>query len=120
MTSTALRINGDLLKPASVLRLECHGPNSPDGPHAATLEAHTHHAVGTPGSECVDCHMPKIEPEIPGTNVRAHIFRFITPVDTETLGVPNPCNACHSDKSTQWAKNTLKTWTNVSPWRVAN
>ena len=26
--------NADLLKPASVLCLECHGPNSPNGPHA--------------------------------------------------------------------------------------
>src|SRR5216683_688706 len=36
--------NADLLKPANVMCLECHGPKSPNGPHAATIEAHTHHS----------------------------------------------------------------------------
>jgi predicted CXXCH cytochrome family protein len=112
--------NADLIKPASVLCLECHGPNSPNGPHAPTIEAHTHHPAGSPGNECVACHMPKIQPEISDVKIRAHTFKFITPVDTETLGVPNACNVCHADKTTQWTKDTLKSWSNVSPWRVAN
>ena len=111
--------NADLLKPASVLCLECHGPQSPNGPHASTIEAHTHHLAGNPGNECVACHMPKIEPEISDVNVRSHTFRFITPSDTETLKVPNPCTVCHTERSPAWAKSILKTWTNVSPWRVA-
>ena len=53
--------NADLLKPANVLCLDCHGPNSPNGPHAATIEQHTHHKPGSAGNECVGCHMPKIE-----------------------------------------------------------
>ena len=112
--------NADLLKPAIVLCLQCHGPNSPNGPRAATVEAHTHHAAGTPGNDCVSCHMPKIETEIADVNVRAHTFKFITPTDTETLKVPNPCQVCHTDKSTAWSKEALKKWTNLSPWRVAN
>jgi len=31
-----------------------------NGPHAATIEEHTHHPAGSTGSECVACHMPKI------------------------------------------------------------
>src|SRR5256884_934038 len=32
-----------LRKPAEQLCLDCHGPLSPNGPRAATLEEHTHH-----------------------------------------------------------------------------
>src|SRR5262245_56898696 len=39
-----------LIKPARDLCLTCHNTQSPNGPHAATLEAHTHHAAGSPGS----------------------------------------------------------------------
>ncbi|HEY1494017.1 MAG TPA: cytochrome c3 family protein [Candidatus Solibacter sp.] len=109
--------NADLLKPANVLCLGCHGPNSPNGPRAATIEAHTHHKAGSPGNECVSCHMPKIEQTIADVNVRSHTFRFVTPRETAALKVPNACNACHTDKSTQWSTDALKTWSNVSPWR---
>lgn len=110
--------NADLLKPANVLCLECHGPNSPNGPHAPTIEAHTHHAASSAGSDCINCHMPKIQQTIADVNVRAHTFRFITPATTDSLKVPNPCNVCHTDKTTAWAADQLKTWTNVSPWRM--
>src|SRR5580698_4396246 len=108
--------NADLLKPANVLCLECHGPNSPNGPHAPTVEAHTHHKSGSAGDECVSCHMPKIEQTIADINVRAHTFKFITPVATATLKVPNACVVCHTDKPANWAADTLKMWSNVSPW----
>jgi predicted CXXCH cytochrome family protein len=112
--------NADLLKPASVMCLECHGPNSPNGPRAASVEEHTHHKPGSRGSECIECHMPKIEPTIADVNVRAHTFRFITPTATAGLKIPNPCTTCHADKSLDWATTALKGWTNLSPWRVAN
>jgi predicted CXXCH cytochrome family protein len=112
--------NADLLKPANVMCLECHGPSSPNGPRAPSIEAHTHHRAGTPGNECVSCHMPKIEQEIADVNVRSHTFRFVTPAETAALKVPNACNTCHTDKSTQWASDALRTWANVSPWRAGN
>lgn len=112
--------NADLLKPANVLCLECHGPNSPNGPRAPTLEAHTHHKSGSAGNECVACHMPKIEQTIADVNVRSHTFKFITPADTAALKVPNACGSCHSDKDAGWAAAALRTWSNFSPWRVAN
>ncbi len=111
--------NAQLIKPANVLCLECHGPNSPNGPRAPSIEAHTHHKAGTRGGECVDCHMPKIEQTVADVNVRSHTFKFITPSDTDHLKVPNPCTGCHTDKTTKWATEALKTWTNISPWRVA-
>jgi predicted CXXCH cytochrome family protein len=112
--------NADLLKPANVMCLECHGPKSPNGPHTATIEEHTHHKTGSAGNECISCHMPKIEQTIADVNVRSHTFRFITPSATDALKVPNPCASCHADKPTGWAVETLKSWPQFSAWRMGN
>lgn len=110
-----------LRKPADKLCLDCHGPGSPNGPHETTLEGHTHHKTGSPGSECIACHMPKIESEgVPGSFVRSHTFKFITPTMTDRYKMPNPCTSCHTDKTTAWATAELEKWPNVSPWRVGN
>jgi predicted CXXCH cytochrome family protein len=108
-----------LVKPARDLCLTCHGPSSPNGPHnVSTLEEHTHHRAGSPGSECVACHMPKIEQEMTNTNVRSHTFEVIMPAMTEAYKIPNSCNTCHTDKTTAWAQTALEAWSNVSPWRI--
>jgi len=108
----------DLVKPARDLCTTCHGPTSPNGPHAATIEDHTHHARGSAGSECIACHMPKIEQTIADVNVRSHTFAFITPAMTERYKIPNACTSCHTDKPTGWATDALTSWAGVSPWRV--
>jgi predicted CXXCH cytochrome family protein len=112
--------NADLIKPANVLCLECHGPKSPNGPHTASIEEHTHHKAGSAGDQCVGCHMPKIEQTIANVNVRSHTFKFITPASTDLLKVPNACTTCHTDKPTSWATDNLKSWGQFSPWRVGN
>ncbi len=109
-----------LRKPATEICASCHGPNTQNGPHAATIEAHTHHKPGSPGSQCVACHMPKILPELPGGPfVSTHTFHFVTPGMTDALQIPNACNACHKDKNTQWASAAIKSWNDRSPWRMA-
>lgn len=110
--------NAELKKPVNELCLNCHGPMSPNGPHTTTLQAHTHHKDGTPGSQCVDCHMPKIEKTIADINVRAHTFAFIPPAKTDKYNIPNSCNICHTDKSSTWATEALKEWKEISPWRM--
>jgi predicted CXXCH cytochrome family protein len=109
----------ELRKPADKLCLDCHGPTSPNGPRAATLEEHTHHKEGSAGSQCVACHMPRIETQgVPGAFVTAHTFRFITPAMTEKYKIPNPCTSCHSDKDAAWASKELFAWKTASPWRM--
>ncbi len=84
---------------------------------AATIEQHTHHAAGSQGSECIACHMPKIAETIGDVKVRSHTFRFAWPAQTEELKIPNACNLCHTDKTTEWATAALRSWSDRSPWR---
>ena len=106
-------------KPGNALCLDCHGPNAQAGPHAASIEQHSHHKAGSPGNECIACHMPKVEQTIADQNVRSHTFHFVTPGDTEAMKIPNACNLCHTDKSTEWATAALKSWPDRSPWRMS-
>ena len=109
----------NLRKPASSLCLDCHGPNSPNGPHAPSIAAHTHHLPGSAGSECIACHMPKIAQTLGDVNVRSHTFHFVSPAMSDSLNIPNACNVCHADKTAAWTTAALKTWADRSPWRVA-
>jgi predicted CXXCH cytochrome family protein len=108
-----------LVRPTRTLCLTCHGPNAPNGPRAVSLEQHTQHSADGPGSECIACHMPRNAPAAATIiNVRSHTFNFVTPRLTEQLGIPNPCLTCHTDRTTDWARDALKKWPTVSPWRL--
>ncbi len=57
---------------------------------------HHFHAVGKPGSFCVDCHMPNttymdVDPR------RDHSLRIPRPDVSLQLGTPNACTGCHVD-----------------------
>src|ERR1700678_2343829 len=109
-----------LREKGNALCLGCHGPNSPIGPFADSIPAHTHHKLDSAGSQCVSCHMPLIEETLADVKVHAHTFRFIIPASTQALNVPNPCTLCHKEKSVDWAEQTLSAWTERSPWRMGN
>ena len=111
--------NPDMLrKPANELCLTCHGPHSPNGPYGSSIEAHTHHPADGSGSQCISCHMPRVELQgIESFMIRAHTFRFISPSLTIKYGIPNPCTSCHKHKTNQWALEQLDKWQNESPWR---
>ncbi len=56
--------------------------------------AHHHHAVGSPGASCVNCHMPTrtymdVDPR------RDHSLRIPRPDLSVSLGTPNACSGCH-------------------------
>jgi predicted CXXCH cytochrome family protein len=115
------QVHGDTpsLLPVSgnALCLSCHTKENPSG-LKGTVSEHTHHAAGSAGSQCTACHMPKIEQTIKDNFVSAHTFRFISPSESEQMGIPNACTSCHADKTLKWASEELRGWSTTSPWRV--
>jgi len=107
-----------LRKPPDQLCLDCHGPQSLNGPRTPTLQEHTHHKEGSAGSSCVACHMPKIETTIADVKVSSHTFAFVPPAMTDKYKIPNPCTTCHADKTTAWAEAAMRRWPERSPWRL--
>ncbi len=107
-----------LRKPGDQICMDCHGPQTLNGPRTGTIEEHTHHKKGSAGSSCIACHMPKIATEIADLKVRSHTFAFVTPAMTDKYKIPNPCTTCHADKTTAWATEVMRDWPEHSAWRV--
>ena len=88
--------------------LQCHG--------AEKYEAaqHHHHPTGSPGAQCVNCHMPAknymvVDPR------RDHGFRIPRPDLSARIGAPDACTHCHTDKPTQWAARQVRRWYGHDP-----
>ena len=73
-----------------------------------TLEAHTRHKPGTPGGNCIDCHMPKTR--FANMNRSDHSMLPPTPAATLKFKSPNACNLCHKDKGAAWADAKVRQW----------
>lgn len=92
----------------------CHQDSPP--PQFGTLKpkeydtkAHHFHEPGTPGSFCVDCHMPKTTYMVVDPR-HDHSFSVPRPDLTMTLGVPNACNGCHEEEAAEWAAEAVDRW----------
>jgi predicted CXXCH cytochrome family protein len=72
-------------------------------------ESHHHHPPGSPGAQCVNCHMPAKNYMV--IDARAdHSLRIPRPDLSVAIGTPNACNGCHERKSAQWAADTIVQW----------
>nr|ADI22073.1 hypothetical protein [uncultured myxobacterium HF0200_08J13] len=71
--------------------------------------AHTHHAAGSGGDSCVNCHMPKLNEGMQDV-VRTHMIYSPTQPDMIEAGHPNACNLCHLDKPIDWTVQNLGDW----------
>jgi len=74
-----------------------------------TLAAHTHHAVGSTGSECMNCHMPRVNEGLQDV-VRTHTIFSPTEPRMIEANQPNACNICHVEKPIDWTLTHLKDW----------
>jgi tetratricopeptide (TPR) repeat protein len=81
----------------------CHTPSEYDG------ASHHHHPDGSPGAQCVNCHMPATTYMVVDPR-RDHSIRIPRPDLSESLGTPNACNACHEDRSPSWAQQHIDSW----------
>ncbi len=106
------------------LCLQCHRAAEYD-----TYKHYFHKKIGEPGkplefgngktvkvgagSLCINCHMPGRY--YMGVDFRRdHSIRIPRPDLTVSLGVPNACNQCHTNKSAQWAEKYINKWYGIS------
>jgi predicted CXXCH cytochrome family protein len=75
----------------------------------AAVTVHTRHLAGSPGSSCVECHMPRTVLSIKA-RIRDHSMSLPAPENTERFAIPNACNECHADKKPSWAVDALAKW----------
>jgi tetratricopeptide (TPR) repeat protein len=90
------------LIPGNMLCMRCHmGGTDPPAP-VIVPETHSPCTPGTPGHDCTSCHMPQTT-YMQRHPRRDHGFTIPDPLLTREYGIPNACNRCHTDKSTDWA-----------------
>ena len=71
--------------------------------------AHHHHAPGSTGAQCANCHMPQTTYMVVDPR-RDHSMRVPRPEQTVALGVPNACNRCHTKQDAKWAAAAVRGW----------
>jgi Flp pilus assembly protein TadD len=93
--SQNLRIQGN------GLCLQCHSARKYDS------SKHHFHIITSVGAQCISCHMPTRTYMVIDIR-RDHSLRVPRPDQSASLGVPNACNNCHTNKSAQWASAMIK------------
>jgi predicted CXXCH cytochrome family protein len=109
-----------LVKTGNDLCLQCHRAETYD-----TYNHHFHKIADNPGLQqgnhrkmvyqegegalCINCHMDG--GYYMGVDYRRdHSFRIPRPDLTISLGVPNACNSCHTDKTAEWSEKFITKW----------
>ncbi|MFJ4193446.1 tetratricopeptide repeat protein [Pseudomonas sp. NPDC089534] len=111
--------SGELKAPGNGVCLQCHNPagKTPvEGVDGKGLQAkrydsveHTRHAMGQPGSQCVDCHMPG--KFYMGNDFRHdHSFSLPNPERAARLGTPDACLNCHQGKDGDKVTAQFRQW----------
>jgi hypothetical protein len=80
----------------------------------AVLAAHTHHAPGSSGSLCMNCHMPYTTTGLLKA-IRSHTITSPDAAETADIGRPNACNLCHLDKTLEWTAKQVEEWYGTPP-----
>jgi hypothetical protein len=99
----------DQLKPAmdgDAACVQCHTELAED------VTAHTHHAKGSPGSECMNCHMPHTSYGLLKA-MRSHQVSSPSAQSTLDSGRPNACNLCHLDRTLGFTADALSRFWHV-------
>ncbi|MGH7644884.1 MAG: tetratricopeptide repeat protein [Gemmatimonadales bacterium] len=107
---------------AGVTCSDCHDPHRPTivgSPDAVCgrchlrerffRRAHHFHEPGTRGASCVACHMPGRTYMVVDYR-RDHSLRVPRPDLSVTLGTPNACTGCHTNRDAAWAAAAVRRW----------
>jgi Flp pilus assembly protein TadD len=116
--------------PGNMMCLSCHSPGATNAPVINPVTHSQHKVFGfdtngvmlnfdlgdynpktikETGGECVNCHMPQT-PYMQRHWRHDHGFTIPDPLLTKQFGIPNACNRCHQDKSTDWALGYVEKW----------
>nr|WP_246813141.1 tetratricopeptide repeat protein [Rhizobium changzhiense] len=106
----------------NALCIQCHTETAPerfaknDPSGVFDTPAHTHHAAGSSGAQCANCHMPertymKVDPR------RDHSFVIPRPDLSVAYRTPNACTTCHEGKANAWAAENMDKWYGTA-WRA--
>jgi len=87
----------------NALCTRCHAAGEFDSP------AHHHHLAGGKGAQCVTCHMPTQNYMVIHAR-QDHSLRIPRPDLSLSLGSPNACTQCHTDRQPQWAASAMDKW----------
>ena len=95
--------SGALRAEGNAVCAQCHQSSVFDVP------AHYRHAAGSDAARCTSCHMPsKLYMVVDARH--DHSLRVPRPDLSVKLGTPNACNACHADRTPQWAADAVTRW----------
>jgi predicted CXXCH cytochrome family protein len=86
------------------LCMRCHNGSYPKAPKIDVVE-HKHGC----SSDCIGCHMP-VTVYMQQQPRHDHGFTIPDPLLTKELNIPNACNRCHTDKTTDWALKHTEQW----------
>ena len=90
--------------PGNDLCMRCHIGGYPKAPKIDPV-SHKHECV----SDCIGCHMP-VTVYMQRHPRRDHGFTIPDPLLTKELNIPNACNRCHTDQTTDWALKYTDQW----------
>jgi hypothetical protein len=101
----------DVTKPqlkGNDLCMKCHNGGYPKAP-VIDPAAHGRHQLASKGNECMGCHMP-VTVYMERHPRHDHGFTVPDPLLTKEWNIPNACNRCHADKTTDWAVKYTDEW----------
>jgi predicted CXXCH cytochrome family protein len=100
----------------NLLCLRCHGADASRAfVDDAAVARHARHAVGSPGTLCVECHMPRDKRfsngvQVMSAQIHSHAMSIPTGEEDRRGGPPPACNACHTDRDSAWTRARLAEW----------
>jgi predicted CXXCH cytochrome family protein len=86
----------------------CHLPTKYD------TTSHHRHTPGGAGAACIGCHMPATNYMVVDPR-HDHSLSVPRPDLSVTLGTPNACTNCHTNRTASWAASQVKAWYGHEP-----
>lgn len=103
-----------LVAEGNAVCVQCHQPAGND--RFPTLQRkrydapeHHFHSAESEGARCTSCHMP-VKTYMVIDARHDHSLRIPRPDLSASLGTPNACTGCHTDRSAEWAAGAVVQW----------